>query len=387
MRILLASDHTHLPQRVGGAESSTHDLALTLSETGAEVGVLAAIDVTGVLGLRNRVLRRVFRQGGFPVDHVMGYPVFRGHDPTTAAPEMLRRFRPDVVVVTSGSYAPLARIFLDADVPTIVYLRDVEQTAWGGPLPNCPTVAYVSNSEFNATRLRAATGIDPVVIPPMVRPQRVVTETTRTRVLFVNPVPQKGVELVFRLAESRPDIPFEVFEGWPLLNQTRVELRKRARALPNMMWHGAVTDPRRLYRHARILLMPSMWEESWGRTVTEAHCSGIPALASSRGGLCESVGPGGVLMDHEAPLERWREALAQVWDDPGAYETLSVAARRYSGRPEIQPAFLVARFRDFIAQHLARCARQTLGNGKFPQPSFVAVDAQRALTPTKVEGA
>jgi glycosyltransferase involved in cell wall biosynthesis len=386
MRILLATDHTHLPQRVGGAESSTHDLVLTLGETGAEVAVLAAIDVTGVLGLRNRVLRRVFRQGGFPVDHVMGYPVFRGYDPTTAAPEMLRRFRPDVVVVTSGSYAPLAQVFLDAGVPTIVYLRDVELTAWGGPLPSCSTVAYVSNSQFNATRLRAMTGIEPVVIPPLVRPQRVVTETTRSRVLFVNPVPPKGVDLVFRLAESRPDIPFEVFEGWPLLKQTRAELRRRARALPNMMWHAAVTDPRRLYRHARILLMPSMWEESWGRTVTEAHCSGIPALASSRGGLRESVGPGGILIDHEAPIERWREALAQMWDDPGVYETLSVAARRYSARPEIQPAFLVARFRELIVQYLAHCARQTMGHGKDPKPLFPAVNAQQALAPTRIEG-
>src|SRR5712692_2433323 len=50
LRILFITDHTYPPQRVGGAESSTHDLALTLKERGVEVAVLATIDIAGYVG-------------------------------------------------------------------------------------------------------------------------------------------------------------------------------------------------------------------------------------------------------------------------------------------------------------------------------------------------
>jgi glycosyltransferase involved in cell wall biosynthesis len=361
IRILFVTDHTYPPQRVGGAESSTHDLTLTLKEKGVEVAVLATIDIAGYVGFRNRILRRVLKRGHFPADHLMGYPVFRGHDPTKAAPEMLERFQPSAVVVTSGKSSPFSHAFLRVGVPTIVYLRDVEVPLIGGPLPRDPSVAYISNSRFNAARMKAVVGVDPVVIPPLVRPERFRTETTRSRVLFVNPVPEKGVDLAFRLAESRPDIPFDFVEAWPLTKRTRAPLLARARAISNLAWHPAVNDPSRLYRDARILLVPSMWEESWGRVVTEAHCNGIPALASNRGGLPESVGPGGILVEHDAPLGRWREALSCMWDDQATYRVLRTAAQHYSTRPEIQPALLADKFLRLVTQHVARCSSLAAG--------------------------
>ncbi len=361
LRILFITDHTYPPQRVGGAESSTHDLALTLKERGVEVAVLATIDIAGYVGFRNRFLRRVLKRGRFPDDHFIGYPVFRGREPTEAAPEVLEGFQPSAVVVTSGKYSPLSQAFLRAGVPTIVYLRDVEIPLMGGPLPRDPRVAYVSNSRFNAAFMNAVFGVEAVVIPPLVRPERFRTETTRSRMLFINPVPEKGVDLAFRLAESRPDIPFDFVEGWPLTEDTRARLLERARAIPNLAWQPAVNDPCSLYRNARILLVPSMWEESWGRVVTEAHCSGIPALASNRGGLPESVGPGGILVEHDAPLERWHAALSRMWDDQATYRALVTAAQHYSTRPEIQPTLLADKFLGLVARHLARCSSLAAG--------------------------
>ena len=61
----------------------------------------------------------------------------------------------------------------------------------------------------------------------------------------------------------------------------------------------------REYAQARILLVPSVWEEAWGRVVTEAQLSGIPVLASAIGGLPESVGPGGILVPPGSDVEVW----------------------------------------------------------------------------------
>jgi glycosyltransferase involved in cell wall biosynthesis len=353
VKILFVTDHTYPPHRVGGAESSTHELALTLQQNGIEVAVLAASPVAGFFVLGRPLPPHRLRRARPRLDRVMGYPVFRSHHPVRAADQTLERFPASAVVVTSGTYAPLSQAFLRRGVPTIVYLRDVELGNMGGELPREPLATYLSNSSFNAARVAAALGIQSVVMPPLIRTERYNRyPSTRTRALFINPVPQKGVDLAFRLAEARRDIPFDFVECWGLSRQTRERLLARARPLSNLAWHP-VTDSSRLYCHARIVLVPSVWEESWGRVVTEAHCCGIPVLASRRGGLPESVGPGGLLVDHDASLEAWCSALSRMWDDHDTYEALAAAARRHSERHEIQPQILADKFIAFVGDHIA----------------------------------
>ena len=110
---------------------------------------------------------------------------------------------------------------------------------------------------------------------------------------------------------------------------------------------------RAVYRRARLLLAPSPWEEAWCRVVTEAQFSGIPALASDRGGLPESVGPGGLLVPADAPHDAWLTALGRMWDDPDQLDALSAAARRHAARPEIRPESIIAAFDD-VATALCR---------------------------------
>jgi len=90
--------------------------------------------------------------------------------------------------------------------------------------------------------------------------------------------------------------------------------------------------------------VPSEWEETWGRVVTEAHAAGIPVLARAYAGLPESVGPGGILMAPDASLEQWTQALRSMWDDHSLYDTLVERTREFSARPEAQPAYLAEAF-------------------------------------------
>jgi glycosyltransferase involved in cell wall biosynthesis len=340
---------------VGGAEASTHDLALTLQEKGIEVAVLAALPMEGLRNLPREVLRHVVGYEAFRSDRSMGYRVFRAHNPVKAADRALTRFQPSAVVVTAGSYATLAQPFLQRGLPTLLYMRDVQKSSMGAGLPSGHQAAYISNSRFNASRLAAVVATDALVLPPLVRPERVRTETTRTRVLFINPVPEKGMDLAFRLAQDRPDIPFDVYECWELTPRALERVLALTRALPNVTLHPPTKDPRRMYANAKLVLVPSQWEESWARVVTEAHCSGIPVLASRRGGLPESVGLGGILVDHDAPPAQWAEALSRLWDDPATYATFATAAQHYAQRPEIQPDALIDGFITFVTEHIARC--------------------------------
>ncbi len=51
-----------------------------------------------------------------------------------------------------------------------------------------------------------------------------------------------------------------------------------------------VQTPREYFALTRMLLVPSVWEEPFGRVAAEAMVNGIPAIVSNRGALPEVVG-------------------------------------------------------------------------------------------------
>jgi glycosyltransferase involved in cell wall biosynthesis len=97
-----------------------------------------------------------------------------------------------------------------------------------------------------------------------------------------------------------------------------------------------VADVKPIYAATRVLLVPSKWsEETWGRVASEAQFSGIPILATDVGGLPEAIGPGGLILPHNAPPETWAIALRQLWNDSDQYGRLSKLALSHSQRDAI----------------------------------------------------
>jgi glycosyltransferase involved in cell wall biosynthesis len=190
------------------------------------------------------------------------------------------------------------------------------------------------------------------MIPPLILPEKYCVHSTREHVLFVNPVERKGMEIALRLAEERPDIPFDFVECWE--QDSLVRYSERVRRAKNISWHKAQLDIRNFYGRAKLLLMPSQWEEAWGRCATEAQLNGIPVLASRIGGLSESVGPGGILVEPTAPIDCWLAALSRMWDDKQQYEALVQEALKYSQRPQIQPDLIVDRLVLLLREHAGR---------------------------------
>jgi glycosyltransferase involved in cell wall biosynthesis len=80
-------------------------------------------------------------------------------------------------------------------------------------------------------------------------------------------------------------------------------------------------------------------------------------LASRIGGIPESVGPGGILVEPKAPIRDWFAALSKMWDDKQEDETLAQEALRYSQRREIQPDLLLDRLVLSIREHASRESR------------------------------
>jgi glycosyltransferase involved in cell wall biosynthesis len=225
-----------------------------------------------------------------------------------------------------------------APAPALLYVHDA-----GAAQAAAEAGSAVVVSEFLAREIRARGG-EAVCVPPIVDREHYRVETTRSVVTFITPIPLKGLATALDLARSRPDVPFAFVVGGRITPDAVSDLREQAARLGNVDVRPASNDPAEIYGDTRVLLVPSVHPEAWGRVVTEAQASGIPAIASAVGGLPDAVGDGGLLVDPAAGLEGWRRALAELWDDGEAYERLAARAEETGRREDVTPAAVGDRF-------------------------------------------
>ena len=348
MRILIGSAHPYLPQIHGGAQSSTHELVLALRSKGHEVAVLAGLTGHGRTGIWARLKLKLGR-GGFVHDQRMGYPVYRAWFAATAAAEVVRIYRPDVVLFKSGRPVQMAQAVKPTGVPMVIYFRNVETDDLGGALCELDNVRFIANSKFTAKTFAASDNVSCDVIYPLIQADRYRTQTSRENVTFINPHPYKGVDIALAIARACPEIPFVFVRAWTLSAEDESHLQNRLSTLPNVIMRPATDDMRTVYSKARIILAPSRWNEAFGRIAAEAHVNGIPVVASDRGGLPEAVGPGGLVLPPDGPIEDWVKAVSSLWHDRDLYVRLSEAAFTHSRRKEMNADAQVEALADILA--------------------------------------
>lgn len=345
-RILFGSAHPYLPQLHGGAQSSTHELVTRLRARGHPVAVLAGLTGEGWTGLRGRVGLKLGRP--FVRDEAMGYPVYRAWFAEQAAAAAVRDFDADIAIFQSGFPVRLANAIDRSAIRTFIYLRNVEQEDLGGKPGDLSEVGFLANSQFTARAFRESDGINAQVVLPLIEPDRYRVSSSRANVTFVNPHVHKGVDVALAVAKRCPDIPFVFIKAWKLSAEEDAALRGQIADLPNVTLREPVNDMRPVYADAAIILAPSRWKEAFGRIAAEAHVSGIPVVGSDRGGLPEAIGPGGVVLDPDGPIEPWVGAIQRLWTDREHYDKLSTAALAYSQRSEMDGDAQIAALLDVI---------------------------------------
>lgn len=209
-------------------------------------------------------------------------------------------------------------------------------------------VVVVCLSSFLATHVRSTTGREAFVLYPIIDQLRNLASLHDPResgyVLMVNAYPQKGIKTFLAVAEALPDVRFLLQESWPMSAMQLTSLRQRLRSLPNIRFQRAVADMRPVYEGASLLVVPSVWQEGFGMVCVEAQCCGVPVIASHRGGLPESVGSGGCLIeDHENPVA-WASVIENVLETSSLYERLCTEAAKSATRAEFSQPHVLCQF-------------------------------------------
>jgi hypothetical protein len=169
-------------------------------------------------------------------------------------------------------------------------------------------------------------------------------EDRRRFVTFVNPSLPKGAMLFARLADMlgsrRPDIPLLVVQSAHSAGHLNAIEGLDFRKYPHIMAAPTTPRPADFFALTRLLLVPSVFAEPFGRVAAEALINGIPPIVSDRGALPETVANAGVILTLPTSLtpdsrqlpaaedvEPWFAAVCTMWDDAERYRAAAARAR------------------------------------------------------------
>jgi glycosyltransferase involved in cell wall biosynthesis len=143
----------------------------------------------------------------------------------------------------------------------------------------------------------------------------------------------KGVRLLmagwdsYRSKSDEPGLKLVIVGGGPLED----EVAAWASARPSVEMTGTVSGDRcaELISRARAVLLPSVWEETFGLVAVEAMAAGVPPIAAGHGSFTELITPGvdGALFSPGDPAAL-ALAIADVERNPEQYEVYGDQARK-----------------------------------------------------------
>jgi glycosyltransferase involved in cell wall biosynthesis len=201
-------------------------------------------------------------------------------------------------------------------------------------------------------------GVRSRIIPNTIaegRPERPVHSDGTLRFLYVGRLdPAKGIESLLREFPDQVNISLTVCgsardHGYEALLQSRYARR-------GVTFQGVVPVEQALAA-ADVLVVPSLWEEPFGRVVIEAFAQGRPVITSGRGGLGELVRQGetGLIYDAAEPgaLGRTIRALAA---NPAAVRSMASDCLRAADR--FRTSVVVPQYESAYEELLARAGAQ-----------------------------
>lgn len=339
MRILFVTSNCFIPEHASGQNRTLMELCRRLARSGHEPVVLS-----------NRA--EPHGRGSVVQEQAYGFRLIRAGTPMQALATVAVTLRPDAVVIFDGNYEGLMQACAPLKLPVAVWFFQAEPFYFRNSEPD-PQLLYLATSPFLVRRIQRLFGTSVELLPPYIELEDYRRDRQGSRVLFVNPVREKGVEILFELARRRPRIAFTVVESWGLAAAWRKLCFERALRCGNIEWIPKSLDMQSAFDNARMLLLPRYTEEGYCRLVSEAQAGGLPVLASDRGNLPDNVGAGGAVLSVDADLDLWLERIDAYTQAPEVHRDVALQARQHSARPEIDPDRVADRFMRLIEQRVA----------------------------------
>lgn len=156
----------------------------------------------------------------------------------------------------------------------------------------------------------------------------------------------KGDDIVVKIITRLPEYRFIVVGE----NFSRDDF-----TAPNLTYLGHVRRMQDFYHQIDLLIVPSIWQEAFGRVILEAAASGLPVIANRRGGIPEAMGNSGVLIDFASSqsdlslcADKYVSEIRRLFTDASLYADYQrkafARAREFEHEQAIQARQMIERF-------------------------------------------
>lgn len=223
----------------------------------------------------------------------------------------------DIVIFTQLEMSPeISNWAISKNIPLVFFVHDAEpENHWTlKNLVKSPNKNFVVfNSNYTKDKfLEYTKRLNSTVIYPPLESSKKLKSTKKSHITMINPVKVKGGETFFEIAKNLPDLKFLAIKVWydPLKDGLKFSELKNVE-----VWEKQI-DIDTFLNKTKLLLVPSIWEEGFGRIAIESMSKGVPVIASKIGGLVESVGEGGVLIENYKNPKDWIEKINFLLNKP-----------------------------------------------------------------------
>lgn len=174
--------------------------------------------------------------------------------------------------------------------------------------PNIDLV--LTDSQMTATLYANRDQMNCVPIGQFIDPEYVIAKKREpTYITLVNPDFGKGVSIFAKLAKvcqtELPELQFLTINNRANFADKVIRLYEidekgekvypfTAQDFPNVFMSEATHDMRLIYEKAKVVMVPSLFYESWGRIASEAILNDIPVIGNDIGGIKDAIGAGGI---------------------------------------------------------------------------------------------
>ena len=336
------------PSSVGGVQSHVRGLALWLSRRGFRVSV-----VSRRVGLTD--LRLQESEGYYVVNSLLPFEaIFVPPDPRDIE-DVISKLKPDVVhshhIFTLTPLLAL-KVASDLGIPRVatnhtIFLAHDFRMFWSIASLILPTRYYLQYAQAIISVSRAADTFVESIMGSDLRARRFIVpnavDTLRIRpperepedniILFVGRlVYRKGLHVLVKALQRIKGRDFKLYVvGGGYMEIPARMLAKAYGVEDKVEFLGVVPEDVKieLYRRAKIVVVPSILNESFGIVALEAMAAGRPVIASRVGGLEDVVvnGETGILVEPGSE-EQLAEAIELLLSDEPYRRRLGANARR-----------------------------------------------------------
>lgn len=360
-KILLVTEQFFYPDSSGGSEISTAYLLDSLHRKNWQIEVICTCSFRSPSFRKTswKDLNKLRVSVPALVDRRQGYTIWRLMSKFANTKrlinfldERLEEYQPDLILGLGDINCPLLNHALKKKYNCFYIARVAEFMRSADSIPKGLNI--IANSPFMNLYLRNLTGKKYEIILPFIEQDKYkVKNRQRKYVTFINPVPQKGVELVIEVAKKLSNVDFLFVKGnWFHYRGNEEIFIQEARLLPNIKIWEHQEDSRSIYEVTDILLVPSIFNETFGRIILEAQTNSIPVIASKVGGIEYTLGTGGILIDSDASSQAYVESIERLKFDQKFYSDVSKLAFANSQRSEFNPDFQVNNFIEILNNYL-----------------------------------